>query len=208
MRPPDAPSESDEILPWAERVTEALQALWPQPSGSIVPEMRLNGTSYSYTGPKAATAPQIIRAFTGLALSEGSGPPEIKLWVAKGTVNDWDEAAGMEVTGAGGTPPDSYWEFSLSPSTAKYLVANVTLATDGSTTAVALTLLTTPTLTGTGNSTTGAPPTHAYRKLLKVTVDGDYKITITQYTDGAQQCAVIVTAWACNTVTKKILWLP
>ena len=67
---------------------------------------------------------------------------------------------------------------------------------------------TTPQLTGAGDPDTGAPPPQAYRKIFKAETDINGTATITQYTTGSQQAFVVVSDYACATMSKNVYWLP
>lgn len=210
MNPPDMPASGESVLTWAEKITAAIRAIWPQRSPDILPRISINGTTWRLTRGQSASTAQELRAFdaVGLSVPNDSGPPTISLLVAKGTINDRADGAGLTVTGNIADSAKSCWQFALSPSETKYGEASVTLDSSGATTAAAFSLVSSPTLTGAGDPDTGAPPALAYRKLFKVQTDGDYNITVTQYTDGAQQCTVFTGAWSCTSVTKVVLWTP
>lgn len=208
---PTPPAAGEDILPWAQEVQRFLAAVRPLSSGTVSANTAPNGTTFSATPPRPARASREVRAFTATGLSEPDeegGSPTIKLWVRKGSLNGRVDGSGLTVTGSSGTPPTNVWEFSLSPSSTKYGIAKVTFDEDGETTAADFYLNTTIPTDDAGDPETGEPPAHVYRALFKVEVDGDYIITVTQYTDGAQQAVPVVRDWSCSTITKGILWLP
>lgn len=214
MKLPNVPSEADEILPWAVDMTAAVRAIWPQRGGDIIPSIRLNGTTWRLARSQSgAVSSPALRSFGAVGISvpdsEG-GSPTIYLLVAEGTLNGMGDGFGLAVTGkvTGPGAPASGWKFALSPSSEKYGIAKVTFDTDGATTAADFYLSDDVPDDDEGDPETGEPPEHVYRALFKVSVDGDYIITVTQYTDGSQQAVPVVRDWSCATITKGILWLP
>lgn len=135
-------------------------------------------------------------------------PTERYVDIKIGTVNDLADGGGLTVTGEEASPPAGYWRFAIPASTTYYIVIQATINADGTVPDASLYLDATPDLTAAGNSSTGEPPANAYRKICKLETDGDYVLTITQYTTGAQQAFVVVSDWACAEITKNVLWLP
>lgn len=199
---PTRPASGDDILTWAREVQRFLEWLRPLSSGTISAEVTPNGTRHNAHILPAKPQSPASEPFDTLYGGKTDTPQAIVL-IKRGTLND------EEPTASGDTDSTAqWWRFLMGASDAKYAVLRATLNSSGVVTARQLSLETSPSTTGAGDPSTGAPPPYAYRKLAKIVTDADYGAVVTPYTNRAQQVIMLTSAWACTTAQRVILWTP
>jgi hypothetical protein len=157
-------------------------------------------------GPRIARAIASWEAFDAATATEST--PQARIRVKPGTANGYIEGDGLTLTDGDTATEDGWWLFDLTASATKYGILHYSDPDAGVYTTATFSLEDSIPAAEAGDTETGDPPPNAYRAIFKVVTDSSYRAKITQYTSGAQQALVFVTAWGCSTITKAVAFLP